>query len=296
MAISPPALLRKKLAGAGLSGDGGGAESDGEGGHMGFLDHLEELRWRILKSLAAIVLCAGASLFFAEWVIDRLLLGPTRSTFFMYQLFGMEAVDVVLQNRTVTGQFFAFVGTVLSAGLIVASPVVVYQLWRFMEPGLYQHEKEGLRFAAVGATFYFVLGILFGYLILTPLALQFFAQFTISDVILNEFDISRYFSLVLTWTFGAGLLFELPVVVYFLSTIGILTPERLKVGRKYSLIVILVMAAFLTPPDPLSQFIMAIPLVGLYEFSIFLSGRVQRKRARAEQKLREAQSEATRNE
>jgi sec-independent protein translocase protein TatC len=285
MALSPKALLKRQTAPsrapfAGYAGDGGSVMAE-VAAEMGFLDHLEELRWRIIKSMVAVVLCAAVCLLFAEWVIDRLLLGPTRADFFMYQLFGMEAVDVVLQNRTVTGQFFAYVGTVLATGVIVASPIVVYQAWRFLEPGLYAHERQGLRFAAVAATFYFVLGISFGYLILTPLALQFFAQFTISEVILNEFDISRYLSLVLTWTFGAGVLFELPVVVYFFAVMGILTPQRMRVGRKYALIAILAVAAFLTPPDPFSQLIMAIPLLGLYEMSIWISWRVERRRARA---------------
>lgn len=259
-----------------------------EPGQMGFLDHLEELRWRIIKAVAGIVIGAGLCLFFAGWVLDVLLLGPTRAGFFMYAIFGMEAVDVVLQNRTVTGQFFAYVGTVLATGLIIGSPVVVYQAWRFLEPGLYAHEKRGLRFAAVWATFYFVLGILFGYLVITPIALQFFAQFTISDVILNEFDISRYFSLVLTWTFGAGLLFELPVVVYILSMMGVLTPARLRTGRRFALVGILVIAAFLTPPDPFSQLLMAIPLIGLYELSIYISKRVERRRQREEARERRA--------
>lgn len=285
MAFTPKGLLKRKAMpttrqAAGASGDGAG-ELPLLGVEMGFLDHLEELRWRILKSMIAIVLGAAVCLVFAEWVLDRLLLGPTRADFFMYDLFRMEAVDVVLQNRTVTGQFFAYVGTVLATGIIIASPIVVYQAWRFLEPGLYSHEKKGLRFAAVAATFYFALGISFGYLILTPLALQFFAQFTISDAILNEFDIARYLSLVLTWTFGAGLLFELPVVVYFFAVMGILTPTRMRVGRKYALIAILIMAAFLTPPDPFSQMIMAIPLVGLYEMSILIAGRVERRRVKA---------------
>lgn len=269
---------------------GGDGAPSAEGAEMGFLDHLEELRWRILKALAAVVVCAVLCIFFAQWVIDVLLLGPTRSDFFMYRLFGYEAVDVVLQNRTITGQFFAYWGTVLATGLILASPAVVYQFWRFVEPGLYPHEKQGLRLAAFAATFYFVLGIVFGYLVITPLALQFFAQFTISDQILNEFDISRYFSMVLTWTFGAGLLFELPVVVYFLAVLGVATPERLRTGRKYALVVILVLAAFLTPPDPFSQLLMAVPLAGLYELSIWIAARVERRRLKAEAKLRAAEA------
>jgi sec-independent protein translocase protein TatC len=253
-------------------------------GEMPFLDHLEELRWRVFKALGGVAACTAACLTFADWVVDRLLLGPTQAAFFMYRVLGMDAVDVVLQNRTITGQFFAYFGTVLAVGLILGSPVVIYQAWRFVEPGLYPHERKGLRFAALFATGFFVLGIAFGYLVLTPLSLQFFAQFRISDHIVNEFDITKYFSMVLTWAFGAAVLFELPVVVYFLAKLGIATPAVLRKGRKYALIVILIVAAFLTPPDPLSQVILAIPLLLLYEFSIWQARLVERRRLRAEQR------------
>lgn len=282
MASGREVLTRQATGTASLAEDGALGRALGEVREMSFLDHLEELRWRIIKSIAAIVISAALCLFFAGWVIDVLLLGPTRADFFMYSIFRADAVDITLLNRTVTGQFFAYVGTVLATGVIIGLPVVVYQAWRFLEPGLYPSEKKGLRFASISATFYFVLGISFGYLILTPLALQFFAQFSISENIVNEFDISRYFSLVLTWTFGAGLVFELPVVVYFLSVIGILTPARLRVGRRYALVGILVLAAFITPPDPFSQVLMAVPLIGLYELSIAISARVEHRRLREE--------------
>ncbi|MCH8031669.1 MAG: twin-arginine translocase subunit TatC [Bacteroidetes bacterium] len=249
---------------------------------MAFLDHLEELRWRIIKAIASIAVFTIGCLFFADWVVDQLLLGPTRADFFVYRRLGLDAVDVVLQNRTITGQFFAYFGTVLATGLILSSPVVIYQFWKFVEPGLYPDEKKGLRFASVFATFFFVLGTSFGYLVLTPLALQFFAQFVISEQILNEFDISRYFSMVLTWSFGAGALFELPVVVYFLAKVGIATPKALRKGRKYAVIAILILAAVFTPPDPMSQLIMAVPLFLLYEFSIGLAVFVERGRKRDE--------------
>ena len=258
-----------------------------QAGEMPFLDHLEELRWRILKALGGIVACALVCLFFADWVVDQVLLGPTHASFFAYRLLGMDAVEVVLQNRTITGQFFAYFGTVLAAGLVLGSPVVIYQLWKFIEPGLYPHERKGLRFAALFAAAFFSLGIAFGFLVLTPIALQFFAQFRISETIVNEFDITRYFGMVLTWSFGAGLLFELPVVVYFLAKLGITTPEMLRKGRKYALIAILVIAAFLTPPDPLSQIIMAVPLLVLYELSILQASVVARRRKREERQAEE---------
>lgn len=251
-----------------------------EPGEMPFLDHLEELRWRILKALGGIALCVGACLFFTGWIVDELLLGPTRADFFMYDALRLSAVDIVLQNRTVTGQFFAFFGTVIAAGVVMGSPVVVYQTWKFIEPGLYPEERQGLRFAAVFAAFFFALGISFGYLIIAPIALQFFAQFQISETIVNEFDISKYFSMLLTWAFGAGILFELPVVVTILAKVGVLTQEMLRAGRKYAVVVVLILSALLTPPDPWSQILMAFPLMGLFELSIWLTGVIERQRAR----------------
>ena len=249
-------------------------------GEMPFLDHLEELRWRIFKALGAILVCVIACLFFTSWIIDHLLLGPTRADFFMYDVLRLDAVNVVLQNRTVTGQFFAFFGTVIAAGVVIGSPAVVYQTWKFIEPGLYPEERQGLRFAAAFAAFFFALGISFGYLIIAPVALQFFAQFQISDTIVNEFDISKYFSMLLTWSFGAGLLFELPVVVVILAKVGVLTQDMLRTGRRYAIVIILILAALLTPPDPWSQMLMAIPLGGLFELSIWLTGVVERRRLR----------------
>ena len=271
--------------GAGLpTGTGRGApEASGAepAGEMPFLDHLEELRWRIFKGLGGVLACVVATLFFADWVIDELLLGPTRAGFFMYEVLRLDAVDIVLQNRTITGQFFAYWGTVLAVGIVLGSPVVLYQTWKFVEPALYPKEKEGMRFAAAFATFFFVLGVAFGYLIIAPIALQFFANFEVAESIVNEFDISRYFSMVVTWAFGAGALFELPVVVTFLARAGIVTAAVLRVGRKYALVVILVLGALFTPPDPLSQLLLAIPLLGLYELSILLAGVVGRAREKA---------------
>lgn len=254
---------------------------------MSFLDHLEEFRWSLLKGLGGILLATIVCSFYASWIIDVLLMGPTRPDFFMYKAFGMDALPITLQNRTITGQFFAYWGTVIVVGLIVGSPILVYYFWKFIEPGLYPSEKSGLRFSSFAATFFFILGILFGYCVITPLALQFFAAFTISDVILNEWDITKYFSMVTFWAFGVGVLFELPVVIYFLSKLGIVTPLMLRTGRRYALVIILILAAFLTPPDPISQVLVAIPLLLLYEGSIYVSAIVNRRR---EKELREALS------
>lgn len=260
-------------------GDGSPTEEDlNTSAEMPFLDHLEEFRWRIFKSLAAILVGAIVCSFFADFVVDVILIGPTRPSFFMYDVLGVDAVQLTLQNRTLTGQFFAYWGTVLIVGVVAGIPVALYQFWAFIEPGLYASEKAGLRFSAIFATLFFMLGVSFGYFILTPMAVQFFAQFEISEQIINEFDITKYFSMVLMWSLGAGILFELPVVVYFLSKLGMVTPDFLRTTRPYALVVVLVIAAFLTPPDPISQVIMAVPLVLLYEGSIYISAFVEKRR------------------
>ncbi len=245
---------------------------------MGFLDHLEELRWALIKGFTGLIVTTVAAVFFRSWILEEVLLGPKKPDFFMYRLFGIEATEFVLQNRTITGQFFADWGTVLAVGGILGSPIFVYQLWRFIEPGLYPHEKSGARFAAFFATFFFALGIAFGYLVLTPIALQFFAGYSISPEIANEFDISKYFSMVTSWSLGAGLLFELPVVIYFLAKLGIATPQRLREFRRWAIIIALVLGAIFSPPDPISQMIVATPLFFLYELSIWIAKGVERNR------------------
>lgn len=271
-----------------LQGDGAAGEPPGpeqELDEMPFLDHLEEFRWAILRSMIAIGVAIVVCAFFSKFIIDSVLLGPAKPSFFMYGFFGVEAKELQLLNRTITGQFMAHLGTIAAVGVVVGSPAIVYNLWRFIEPGLYPNEKRGLKFSSVFATFFFIAGILFGYLIITPIALQFFANYQISDTILNQFDITRYFSMVTFWAFGTGLLFELPVVIYFLSKLGILSPEMLRKYRRYAIVGTLVLAALFTPPDPLSQILVAIPLYLLYESSIFISAHVERKR---EAELREA--------
>lgn len=265
---------------AGVKGDGAPSEEmqPDERGVMPFLDHLEELRWTLIKGGAGILVVIGVCAFFSEWIVDRVLIGPTRPSFFMYDVLRLNPDELQLLNRTITGQFFADIGTIVIVGLIAGSPIMVYFLWRFIEPALYPQEKEGMRFSSVFATFFFLLGVSFGYFILTPLALQFFAQYTLSEQIVNQFDIMTYFSMVSFWALGTGILFELPVVVYFLAKVGILTPDVMRQYRKYALIVVLGVGAFVTPPDPISQIIVAVPLLGLYELSIYVARWVSRNR------------------
>ncbi len=280
----------KKLP-AGMQGDGAAhapeTPAQAEMAEMSFLDHLEELRWALIRGLGGILAVTVVATFFRHWIIEHILLGPKKPDFFMYKLFGIEATEFVLQNRTITGQFFADIGTVIAVGVVLGSPIFVYSMWRFIEPGLYPNERSGLRFAAVFATFFFMLGIAFGYLVITPLALQFFANYSISSEIQNEFDITKYFSMVTFWSFGVGILFELPVVIYFLAKLGIATPVMLRRFRKYALIVTLILGAIFTPPDPISQVLVAMPLLLLYELSIHIAAVVERRQARALKKALE---------
>jgi sec-independent protein translocase protein TatC len=267
----------------GVQGDGATRPADPpeEDGVMPFLDHLEELRWTLIKGGTGLLITTLLCALFSNWIVDTVLIGPTRPGFFMYDVLGMNPEDIELLNRTITGQFFADIGTIVVVGIIAGSPILVYYLWKFIEPALYPEERSGMQFSAVFATFFFLLGIAFGYFILTPLALQFFAQYTLSEQIVNQFDIMTYFSMVTFWALGTGLLFELPVVVYVLAKVGILTPEAMRTYRKYALLTVLIVGAFLTPPDPISQVIVAAPLLLLYEGSIYIAQWVERKRRNA---------------
>lgn len=259
--------------------------SDGGGPEMGFLDHLEELRWHIIKGAAGVVVAMILCAIYSDFMIREVLLGPARHDFFMYQWLGLDLKSVDLQNRTITGQFFAYWGTIFIAGFTLGLPVLIYQLWRFIEPGLYPHEVNSMRFVAWFIAFFFFIGILFGYAVLMPLSLQFFANFSISDNISNQFDISAYFDMLLTSVLGTGLLFELPVVVYALSKLRIVTPEMLRSSRRIALVVILILAALITPStDMISQTVVAIPLMLLYELSILISAYVVKKEEEAVQK------------
>lgn len=275
--------LSRTASQLGMEGDGapGSAMDLGiEGAEMPFLDHLEELRWSLIKGLGGVILAAIVAAFFSDWIINVLLLGPKQADFFMYPILGIEPTEFSLQNRTLPGQFFVHIGSVLVAGLVLGSPIFVYFLWRFIEPGLYPHERKGMRFSTVFATLFFMLGLAFGYCIITPLAVQFFAAYQISPEIRNDFDITKYFSMVTWWSFGTGILFELPMVIYFLAKLGLATPARLRAARKWALIIALVLGALFTPPDPLSQILVAMPLMLLYEASIFIAAYVERKEKR----------------
>jgi sec-independent protein translocase protein TatC len=263
---------------------------------MSFLDHLEELRWHVVRSVIAIMVLMVAAFFSTKWIFHNIIFAPSRPDFITFQWMcklghltgNVDALCVTdipfkVQSRFMTGQFTMQFVAAFVIGLIVAFPYVFWEIWSFIKPGLYKKEQKGSKGAVAAVSFLFILGISFGYLILCPLMVWVFASYSISPQIVNEFDITSYVQTIVALTFGSGLLFQLPVVVFFLTKVGLLTPQFMRTYRKHAVIVILIVAAIITPPDPLSQTIISIPLYLLYEISIFICAiEVRNKRRRDE--------------
>jgi sec-independent protein translocase protein TatC len=263
---------------------------------MSFLDHLEELRWHIIRSLGAVVFFMIFAFFSAPWIFENIIFAPARPDFATFKwlcslgnFFGTEAmcVDVIpikFQSRLMTGQFSMHIVASFAIGLIISFPYVVWELWRFIKPGLYLKERKYSTGVVFSVSFLFISGILFGYFVIAPLMVYFLGTYSISDMIVNEFDITSYVSTVVMMVFGSGLLFQLPVVIYFLTKMGILSPALLRQYRKHSFIGILIIAAIVTPPDIISQTLITIPLYLLFEIGIIIASRVERNRLREEAK------------
>jgi sec-independent protein translocase protein TatC len=257
---------------------------------MSFLDHLEELRWHIIRALFAVVFFTVFAFFSAPWIFENIIFAPAKADFVTFRwmcdlgnFFGTQAlcVDVIpfkIQSRQMTGQFSMHLVASFTIGLILSFPYVVFEVWRFIKPGLYNKERKYSRGVVASVSFLFFSGILFGYYVIAPLMVYFLATYSISDLIVNEFDITSYVSTVVTMVFGSGLLFQLPVVIYFLTKMGILSPSLLRKYRKHSFVGILIIAAIVTPPDLISQTLITIPLYLLFELGIVIASRVERQR------------------
>ncbi|MFO7445129.1 MAG: twin-arginine translocase subunit TatC [Ignavibacteriaceae bacterium] len=238
------------------SADEGEEEFESE---MTFLEHLEELRWRIIYSLIGLIIGAALCWFFIDYIIDVVLLKPARDS------------GAKLQNLKPFGQLFVYMQVAIVGGIILSLPNLFYQLWKFIAPALKKTERRYIFLIVIYTTFCFLSGIAFAYFIMLPLTLSFAAQFG-SSQIANEFAIDEYLSIIISVMLAAGVIFELPMISFFLSKLGILSPAFMRKYRKHAIVGIMVIAAVLTPgTDPVSQLILAIPLVLLYEISIFIS-------------------------
>jgi sec-independent protein translocase protein TatC len=262
---------------------------------MTFLDHLEELRWHVIRALSAVIIITIGAFIFAPWIFQNIIFAPARPDFIFFdwmcslgKLVGSEETLCVkeipfkIQSRQMMGQFSMHITSSFVIGLVVSFPYVAWELWRFVKPGLVNKERRFSRGAVFFISFLFFTGIAFGYFIMSPLAVYFFSNYQISDMIVNEFDITSYVSTIVTLVFGSGILFQLPVVVYFLTKIGMITPRFMRKYRKHAIVIILVIAAIVTPPDPFSQILITVPLYLLYEFSILISAYVIRQKAKTE--------------
>lgn len=268
---------------------------------MSFLDHLEELRWHLIRATLAVVLAAAVAFFLKSFIFDILLFGPTNADFITYDLFcrlstavGVEGgfcfdeMPFTIQSRTMGGQFSAHVWTAITAGFIIAFPYVLYELWKFIAPALHNNERKNARGFIFVSSLLFFAGVLFGYYLITPLSINFLGKYQVSEKVLNEFDIGSYISLVRSSVIACGLIFELPIVIYFLTKIGLVTPEFLRKYRKFALVIVLIISAIITPPDILSQIIVAIPVLILYEIGIIISRIVARNEERRLRKQRKS--------
>jgi sec-independent protein translocase protein TatC len=260
---------------------------------MSFLDHLEDLRWLLVRSSAVIVVMAIITFYFSDFIFDDVIFGPTHTDFITYRFFcdvaqafgvtGDICVDdlpFTIQNTSMEGQINVFIWTCITAGFILAFPYILYEIWKFISPALYDKEKKGAIGFIVISSVLFFLGVLFGYFVIVPLSINFVATFSVSSVVKNEFNLDSYIGMIKTSVIAAGLFFELPIIIYFLTKLGLVTPDFLRKYRKYAIVILLIVAAVVTPPDVVSQITVAIPMLMIYEASIFLSVYVEKKRLR----------------
>ena len=259
---------------------------------MSFLDHLEELRWHLIRSLASIAVFAIAAFIGSKYIWHSVILAPSRADFWTYRMMCkigdltgseflcIEELPFIIQSRQMTGQFTMAILSSVVIGLICAFPYTFWELWRFIKPGLHITEKKASRGAVFFVAVLFALGTLFGYYVISPISIRFLSTYQVDPSIANEFDIISYVTIVCTLVLVCALMFQLPIVVYFLTKAGLINPSIMRTYRKHALVVILVLSAILTPPDVISQILVSLPLLILYQISIYISASVLKKENR----------------
>ncbi|MBI1185589.1 twin-arginine translocase subunit TatC [bacterium] len=260
---------------------------------MSFLDHIEVLRWHIIRSLIAIAI--GTILaFIGRKIVVAILMGPSQLSFWTYrklcelsQAVGtdalcIESLNFELINRKMFGQFTQHLTVSIVAGVILAFPYLLFEVWRFIKPALKPSERRYLQGIIFSGSLLFFAGVLVGYYMLAPISVQFLANYTFIEELQNKIDLESYISIVTMVTLAASLVFELPIVVYFLAKAGLITAGTMRTYRKHALLVILIVSAIITPPDVLSQIMLSIPFFILYESSILIAARIERKQLKAE--------------
>ena len=252
--------------------------------NMSFLDHLEELRWRLVRCAISVLIFSIIIWYYQEWIMDNVFLSMSKSDFitfrWMCDFLGICSEDITLkmQSTSLSGQFSYALMMSIMGGVVFSFPYIFYQIWAFVKPGLKQNEKSIASGIVLYVSLLFFLGISFGYFVVAPLCVQFFAIFSISKQIENIPTISSYMSLILSTVFYTGLLFLLPVVSYLLAKLGIITASFLRKYRKHAIVGVLILSAAITPPDIVSQIVVSIPILLLYEVGIFVVARVEKNK------------------
>lgn len=260
-----------------------------EGKEMSFWGHIGELRGHLIRSIIAIIVGAIVVGLNVNWIMDHIFFGPTRNDFFTFrvvnhfsrELIGEDSITLpehfAVQQKKLFQQFNVMMSVSIFGGIVAAFPYIIWELWRFISPALHPNERKNSVFLINFVWILFVVGILCGYFLILPFAINFGLLFTISDSITQLFDLSDYTTLFMQVVLGMGLVFLFPVIVYFLTSIGILTPQFMRTYRRHAIVLIMVVAAIITPADVLSMLMAAFPLLLLYEFSIMMSAYTYKK-------------------
>ena len=255
------------------------AEPEPDGAEMSFVDHLEVLRWHVIRAAAAIVLFSTAAFLAKDILFHDIILAPSRPDFWTYRAlcrlgallhaeagFCIDKLNFVIQSREMSGQLAMHFSAAFTAGLALGFPYAFWELWRFVAPGLRPEERRNSR----GAVF-FVLGLLFGYYVAAPMSINFLSSYQVDESIVNQIDIQSYVSTLTTMTLACAFVFELPIVVFFLAKAGLVNAALMRQYRRHAIVVILIIAAVITPPDISAQIIVTIPILLLYEASIWIA-------------------------
>ncbi|ASZ10620.1 twin-arginine translocase subunit TatC [Chitinophaga pendula] len=258
---------------------------------MTFFDHLEDLRWHIIRAVVAIIVCSILGFVYTTEILDNVVFGPTNPWFPTYtvlcklsHLVGLKdqmcitPVKVEFQNFKMAGQVMLQFKVAFMLGVVLAFPYVFWEFWRFVKPALRDRELKGARGIIFWVSLQFFLGILFSYFLVVPFTINFLAGYTVTTKAVNQFFMDDYFALMSQMVLGMGILFELPILVFFLTKVGLLTPDFMKTYRRHAIVIILVLAAIITPPDVVDQLLVFVPLYALYEVSIVISKRAARDR------------------
>jgi sec-independent protein translocase protein TatC len=258
---------------------------------MSFFDHLEALRWHLVRSAVAIVIFTCVAFYFYDFLFDTIIMGPSKPDFWTYRMlcrlgdwlhrdgFCVTKINISLLNTEMAGQFTLMINSALLIGITAGVPYLLWEIWRFIKPALHEKERKAATGFVLYATGLFILGVMFGYFVITPESINFLSSFTVSSKIENKFSVDSYLSSVATLTLATGVVFELPIIVYVLSSLGILNAKFMRETRRYAVVVILIVAAVVTPtPDMLTMTIVSIPLFILYEIGILVAAVVDKRR------------------